>query len=75
MNTLIVDDEKNIRKTLSMILTEFDSNIKEAGSVEEADLLINRDFFDIAIVDIRLPDGSGVEILKKIRNDSPDTIV
>ncbi len=75
MHILIVDDEKNIRKTLTIIFKDFDCDIKEAGSFEEADSLIKGVFFDFAVVDIRLPDGSGVELLKKIKNHSPDTIV
>lgn len=75
MRTLIVDDEKNVRKSLGIILKEFDCEIKEAGSTEEAEMFINSEVFDFAVVDIRLPDGSGVEILKKIKNHSADTIV
>lgn len=75
MQVLVVDDEKNIRKTLKIVLEEFDCSVKEAGSVEEAESFINTSYFDFAIIDIRLPDGSGVEILKKIKNLSPDTVV
>jgi two-component system response regulator PilR (NtrC family) len=75
MQILIVDDEKNIRKTLKIILKEFDCDIKEAGSFEEAESYLDRDVFDFAVIDIKLPDGSGVEILKKIKSQTPDTAV
>lgn len=75
MQVLIVDDEINIRKTLKIILKEFDCDVKEAGSAEDTELFIDSNVFDFAIVDIRLPDGSGLEILKKIKNNVPDTVV
>lgn len=75
MKVLIVDDEVNIRKTLKLILSEYDSYVGEAGSVDEAKVLINNGVFDIAIVDIRLPDGSGIDILRYVKELSPDTVV
>ncbi len=75
MKVLIIDDEINIRRTLKFIMNEYDSSIIEFGTVNEAKNSINDNVFDIAIIDIRLPDGSGIEILKHIKEQSPDTVV
>ncbi len=75
MKVLIIDDEVNIRKTLRLLLSEFDCIIYEAGSVSHAREMIAKSVFDIAIVDIRLPDGTGIEILKEFKSVSYDTVV
>lgn len=75
MKVLIIDDEVNIRKTLRLLLSEFDCAIYEADSVSQAREMIARSVFDIAIVDIRLPDGTGIEILREFKSVSYDTVV
>ncbi len=75
MKVLIIDDEINIRRTLKLLIDEYDCYTYEAGSVADAKIAINEGFFDIAMIDIRLPDGSGIEILKYLKEVSADTIV
>lgn len=75
MKVLIIDDEVSIRKTLRLLLSEFDCAIYEADSVSQAKEMIARSVFDIAIVDIRLPDGTGIEILREFKSVSYDTVV
>jgi two-component system response regulator PilR (NtrC family) len=75
MRTLIVDDESNIRKILRHILEEDDFEVSEAADVAEANNLINKHYFDIAVIDVRLPDGSGIDILKTIKEMHPETAV
>ncbi|MGO9614536.1 MAG: sigma-54-dependent transcriptional regulator [Dissulfurispiraceae bacterium] len=75
MNALVVDDEPNIRRVLNRVLREANCKIYEASSVAAAKDLIVQHPFEISIVDIRLPDGSGTEILRFIRELYPDTVV
>jgi two-component system response regulator PilR (NtrC family) len=75
MRALIVDDELNIRKVLRVILEENNLEVNEAGSVSESVATIKDNYFDMAIVDLRLPDGSGINVLKTIKENSPDTVV
>jgi two-component system response regulator PilR (NtrC family) len=75
MKALIIDDEANIRRVLKMLLVESDIDVHEAGGVKDSYELINNNYYDIAIIDIRLPDGSGIDILKTIKELSTDTIV
>ena len=75
MRALIVDDELNIRKILRVILEENNLEVNEAASVSESVATIKDNYFDMAIVDLRLPDGSGISVLKTIKENSPDTVV
>jgi two-component system, NtrC family, response regulator PilR len=75
MRALVVDDERNIRKALNVILREGDFEVYEAGSVAEAVAALRDYYFDMAIVDIRLPDGSGIDVLRSIKETSPETVV
>jgi Response regulator containing CheY-like receiver, AAA-type ATPase, and DNA-binding domains len=53
---LIIDDEKDIRFLLSSILSDEGYEILQAGTVEEAELEIDKNDFNLAIVDISLND-------------------
>lgn len=75
MRSLIVDDEQNIRMTLNILLSESDFEVYEADCIKDANSLIHKYYFDLAFVDLRLPDGSGIELLKLIKEESPDTHV
>jgi len=69
---LVVDDEKNIRRTLRMVLEGSGFNTLEAESAEECLETLGRDEVDLVILDVRLPKMSGIEALQKIRNE-PET--
>ncbi|MCX7914326.1 MAG: sigma-54 dependent transcriptional regulator [Thermodesulfovibrionales bacterium] len=75
MKVLIIDDEINIRKTLRLLLNELGCSVSEADSVSRARELVLSNVFDIAIVDIRLPDGSGIDVLRELKTVSYDTVV
>ena len=66
---LIIDDEKDIRFLLSTILADEGHETLQAGTVEEAELQIDKNDFNLAIVDISLNDKKkdGIYLLKKIK--------
>lgn len=66
---LIIDDEKDIRFLLSSILSDQGHEILQAGTVEEAELEIDKNDFNLVIVDISLNDKKkdGIYLLKKIK--------
>jgi DNA-binding NtrC family response regulator len=68
---LIVDDEDGIRKTLTVILNENDYDADSAKNGQEAIMKANEKFYNIALIDIVLPDMNGVELLTKIRETKP----
>ncbi len=72
---LIVDDEPEIRSSLSEILSEEKYSCRTAANGDEAINLINENDFDVVITDIKMPIRDGMEILKHCRNVSPQTSV
>ncbi len=65
---LVVDDEKNIRRTLRMVLEGAGFNTLEASSAEQCLEILENNEVDLLILDVRLPKMSGIEALEKIRN-------
>jgi DNA-binding NtrC family response regulator len=68
---LVVDDEKNIRRTLEMVLAGEGYRVLEAGSAEDALATLSspEQPVDLAIFDLKLPGMSGLEALEKLRAD------
>jgi NtrC-family two-component system response regulator AlgB len=71
LNILIVDDETNIRKTLSYCLTAEGHSVISVGSQEEAIEESSKMSFHIAFVDLRLGDKNGMELIPILLSDSP----
>jgi len=74
-NILIVDDEPEIRNTLSEVLKDENYDTVTAANGEEAIEKINESDYDLVITDIKMPIRDGMEILKHCRNVSPLTSV
>lgn len=72
---LIVDDEKGIRDVLEIMLKKDGYRVNAASSGEEAIKLFNSATYALVISDIRMKDMDGVELLKKIKEVNPETIV
>ncbi len=73
MKAIIVDDEINIQEILSILLKDFGFHVDRASNKNEAEKLISQNYYDLALLDLRLPDGSGIEILKKLKEKNPKT--
>ena len=71
INVLIVEDENNQRTLLKRILTKEGYEVEEAADGSEAVRKFNLGDFDIVLLDQRLPDTTGIEVLGKIRNINP----
>jgi len=72
---LLIDDEETGREALTLLLKAAGHAVKSAGSGNEAFQTLTRDTFDIVITDLFLPDASGIDILKKVKEDAPLTEV
>jgi len=70
---LIVDDDDTIRKTLKAILEDEGYLVDLAATGGEAIQKTEETTYDIALLDIRLPDIEGVELLKLIKDNVPKT--
>ena len=68
---LHVDDEPDIRLLISASLREFGYVVATAGTNEEALTLVQEFKYDLCILDVRLPDGSGIELCQKIHELQP----
>jgi DNA-binding NtrC family response regulator len=68
---LIIDDDDNIRKVLVAILEDEGYNVESVGTAREAIERTKERFYNIALIDIRLPDMEGIELLTKIRDTTP----
>ena len=68
---LVVDDEKNIRRTLELVLTGEGYRVADAGSAEDALALLAKPNspVDLIILDVKLPGMSGLEMLERLRKD------
>ena len=63
----VVDDEKNIRRMLRLILEGEGYEVWEAESVAEAKETVKKSRPDAALLDLKLPDGDGIQLLSHLR--------
>ena len=70
---LLVDDHEIVRRGLRELLESNEDLqvVAEAGSLAQAEE-IDLDLIDVAVLDVRLPDGSGVDLCRTIREHRPD---
>jgi len=69
---ILVDDEKGICEDLQHQLTALGYEVKTAHSRTEANFLIKHYHFDIAVLDVMLPDGTGLQIYKDLKAKFPN---
>lgn len=74
-NILIVEDDSLLNKTLSYNLKSDGYQVVSVYSFEEAKKELKNSFFNIAILDINLPDGTGWDLCRFIKEQYPDTYV
>ena len=72
---LIIDDHKLFRSGLSNLLEHRDIEVTATGRGSEGLEILEKTAVDIVLLDLRMPDMSGLEVLRKIREKSIDTPV
>jgi CheY-like chemotaxis protein/glycine cleavage system H lipoate-binding protein len=72
---LVVDDELPVCKSIASALTSEEYLIDTALSGEEALELQDKKHYDAIIIDLMMPGISGMELLKKVRSNRPDTMM
>lgn len=68
---LVVDDDESIRKAISTILEEKGYEVDTAESGREAIEKTHDGFYNLALIDIRLPDMDGTELLLRMKETTP----
>ena len=68
---LIIDDEEKIRTLLSRIIGLEGFDVQVAGDCKTGLNKLDREDFDVVLCDVKLPDGNGVELTKKIKDKFP----
>ncbi|QOW20001.1 sigma-54-dependent Fis family transcriptional regulator [Lysobacter ciconiae] len=74
-SALIVDDERDIRELLVMTLGRMGLRCDTASSLGDARAHLARNRYDLCLTDMRLPDGSGIDLIAEISEQFPDTPV
>jgi two-component system, NtrC family, response regulator AtoC len=74
-SVLIIDDEKNIRALLVRVLAEERLDVHEASNASEGLQAADDHDPDVILLDLRLPDASGLDVLKTLRARHPETAV
>lgn len=69
---LIIDDEENICELISMSFLSIDIECVEAYSVSDAIVALQNEAFDVCLTDLKLPDGSGFDVLRYIQDKVPN---
>jgi DNA-binding NtrC family response regulator len=72
---LLVEDESNMRKVLSANLRQDGHVLVEAATVKEGLQAVHGNGFEVVLLDQKLPDGEGSEVLKAIQQSEPSTAV
>lgn len=72
---LLVDDDPMIRWTLAEVLHEWGYDVSEAESTQVALAKLQLNWPDLVLLDINLPDGSGLALLRTIKEQQPSTFV
>jgi DNA-binding NtrC family response regulator len=74
-HVLVVDDDEALAELISTALTEAGYQVTVARSVSSAVLLMGSREFDVALLDMHLPDGTGADVLRRLVDDSALTEV
>ncbi len=65
MNILVIEDEPDIRKNLEYNLARENYTVTSVSSLSEAESVVNLNKFSLILLDLMLPDGSGLDLCKK----------
>ncbi len=72
---LVVDDELSMREFLAILLDGEGYLVDQADSAEDALSRMAQEYYDLVISDVSMPGLGGIELLGRIKTDSPDTAV
>ncbi|MAG92738.1 MAG: hypothetical protein CMJ48_03160 [Planctomycetaceae bacterium] len=68
INTLIVEDDTGLRESLDKSFTRRGHRVQAASTIEKGLSALSQQKFDVVLLDIQLPDGSGLDVLESVRD-------
>lgn len=71
----VVDDDPSVTGALAVILADAGYDVVTAGTINQATSILNNRSFDLVITDLRLADGTGIDLITHIKKTTPDTEV
>ena len=74
-SVLVVDDDPTIRSTLAEALREWGYQVSEAATLAQTLAVVSRERPAAVLLDIRMPDGSGISILDELKIRSPESVI
>jgi len=74
LNVLVIDDEAALRQIVAATLVKAGYTVEQASCVAEARLKLARGTFDVALCDIKMPDGTGIDVLLEAKTKGLDTV-
>ncbi len=72
---LLVDDDVTLRERLARALRERNFDVRTAGTADEAMALVRADSPELAVLDLKMPGRSGLDLLREMREHDPATRV
>ena len=72
---LVVDDERSMQEFLEILLRKEGYDVATVGDVPSALIALDSDDFDLVISDIQMPDRSGLDLLRALRQAQPEIVV
>ena len=72
---LIVDDDTSVTDSLGIILQAAGFRVVETHNFAEALAILNNTQFDLVITDFCMPDGTGIDVITHVKNETPETEV
>ena len=77
IKVLVVDDDVDLRDALTEYISRMGAKVRTAGNVAEAEHLLQTETtpFDLVLTDLKIPGGSGMDVLKSAHSRSLDSLV
>ncbi|HXK24666.1 MAG TPA: sigma-54 dependent transcriptional regulator [Myxococcota bacterium] len=72
---LVVDDERSMREFLEIFLRSEGHAVRTADGVAAAKAELEADDFDVVITDVQMPGGTGIDLLRLVQSEAPETVV
>ena len=72
---LVVDDDKHVTDSLRIVLTDAGFHVSTAHNFAAAVAALSKTRVDLVLTDLRLPDGTGIDVINHVKTDAPDAEV